>query len=153
MMKHKEHITTSCAGMKTTNNFFTGRGSLIYADNFVSIRLLKEALVKKYRLTILEESASHIKCKIIRYARLYGAPILFPNPTLTLIIKKESGKNILYYDFQWPEYYLVAVLSVLAGITSRNIILFLLVFIFFGGFVFLDTKWVSSRIRKIISTL
>ena len=136
--------------IKTTNNFITGSGSLIYDDNFVSIRLLKEALLKKYRLAILEESATHIKCKIIRYARLYGAPILFPNPTLTLIIKRETEKTIVHYDFQWQEYYLVAFVAVLAGITSRNITLFILVLVFFGSLVFLDTKWVSSRIRKII---
>jgi hypothetical protein len=101
----------------------------------------------------LEESAAHFKCKIIRYARLYGAPIIFPNPTLTLEIKRESEKNILHYDFQWPEYYLVAFIAALAGIISRNVLLSLVVFAFFGSLVFLDTKWVSSRIRKIISNI
>ena len=139
--------------IKITKNFITGSGSLIYDDKFVSIRLLKEALLKKYRLAILEESAAHIKCKIIRYARLYGVPIIFPNPTLTLIIKRETEKNILHYEFQWPEYYLVAFVAVLAGITSRDIIFFLLVLVFFGSLVFLDTKWVSSRIRTIISKI
>lgn len=136
-----------------TTNFITGSGSLVVEDKFISMRLVKEALTKKYRLRILEESADHIKCKIIRYARLYGAPILFPTPTLTLDIKRESEKTMLNYDFRWPEYYLVALGAVLAGIMSRDKTLFLVAFAFFGSLVFLDTKWVSSRIRKIISNI
>lgn len=139
--------------IRTTNNFITGSGSLIFGDRFVSIRLIKEALLKKYRLAILEESATHFKCKVIRYARLYGAPIIFPNPTLTLDIKRESQTNILHYDFHWPEYYLVAFLAVLTGITLKDVVLFLFVLVFFGGLVFLDSKWVSSRIRQIISNI
>jgi hypothetical protein len=132
-------------------NFISGSGPIALDDKFVSIRLVKEAVQKKFRLAVLEESSTHMKCKIIRYARLYGAPIFFLNATAEFDIKRESDSNTLIINYYWPDYYLVAVAASAAGIISKNISFFLLALVFFGGLVFLDTKWVTSRIRKLIS--
>lgn len=131
-------------------NFITGSASISFDDNFVSVRLIKEAIQKKYRLTVLEETPTHMKCKIIRYARLYAAPFFFLNATAQFDIKKDSHDNTLIINFFWPDYFLVAAVALAVGI-SKGISLFLLALVFFGGLVFLDTKWVSSRIRKLIS--
>lgn len=133
-------------------NFITGSAPISLDDKFVSIRLIKEAIQKKYRLTVLEESPTHMKCKIIRYARLYAAPFFFLNATAQFDIKRETDSDTLLINYSWPDYYLVAGIALAAGIISKDIILFLLLLVFFGGLVFLDTKWVSSRIRKLISS-
>lgn len=137
--------------IKAITNFITGNSPIPLSDKFVSIRLVKEAIEKKYRLAVLEESSTYMKCKIIRYARIYGAPIIFPSATAKFDIKRESDRNTLTINYNWPDYYLVAVAASAAGIISRNIILFLLALVSFGGLVFLDTRWVSSRIRQLIS--
>ncbi len=136
--------------IKSLTNFITGSGSIAFDDQFVSIRLIEEAIRKKYRLAILEESPTHMKCKLIRYARLYAAPFIFLNATAQFDIKKDKNDNTLIIKFSWPEYYLVAAVALAVGI-SKGVTLFLVALGFFGGLVFLDTTWVSSRIRKLVS--
>lgn len=133
--------------------YINGNGTILMDDKFISIRLIKEALERNYRLRIIDESSTHLKAKIIRYARLYGAPILFPNATIDIHIEKEDDKNTLQYWFAWPDYYLVIIGAVIAGIDSRSVVFPLLVLLFGGLLVFLDTKWVSSKINKILKHL
>lgn len=148
--------------------FFTGSGKIVFEDKFISIGLIRDALEKKFRLVILEESAIHMRCKIIRYARLYAAPALFiPNSVINVVIKREEEITTLYYDFEWPEYYWVVAFAMLGGILSAtlprigsfieatiySIVFSGLILFFFGLLVFLDTKYVSSRIRRSLVSL
>ena len=147
--------------------FFTGSGSLAFDERFVSVRIVKDALDRTFKLRILKESTTRIKCKIIRSFRLYGGPVWWPNATMDLVIKKEGRMTRVYYDFKWPEYYMVLISSTLVGIFAVTLsidkplmesvldsgILFFLALSFFGLLVFLDTKYVASRIRRILFNL
>jgi hypothetical protein len=136
--------------IKTITNLITSSGSLLLDHEFISVRLIKEAVQKKYRLIVLEESPTHMKCKIIRYARFYGAPMVFPNPSVQFVIKKQPEGNTLLIDYHWPDYYLLLVLTIAAGIISQDLFYTTFILLLFGIAVFLDTKWVSTRIKKII---
>ncbi len=139
-------------------DFFHGNGTIVLRDKFLSLRIIKELLEKQFRIRVLEESSSHLRCKIVRFARLYAFPMPFPNPTLELTFKNEPQQSIIEYRFTCYDYYLLLIIPILFGISSQSwkatketLIAFLLLFLFFGGLILLDTKYIVFRIRKTIS--
>ena len=139
--------------------FFNGSGELHFENSFLSPRIVKEALERRFRLVAIEESTSHLQYKIIRFIRLYGGPAIFPQARIDITIHKENSRSSLYWHFIWPEYYvflvsfivLFAVVVFEKGMQAIPFLLFALVF--FAFLVFLDTKWVSRRVRKVLKEL
>jgi hypothetical protein len=134
--------------------FINGNGELHFQGVFLSPRVVKEALEKKFRLITIEESSHHVRYKIIRFFRLYGGPAIFPQARIDITIRKNNSHSSLYWHFIWPEYYvflvsfiiLFAVVVLDGGIERIPFLIF--AFIFTGFIVFADTKWVSRRVRK-----
>jgi hypothetical protein len=123
---------------------------------------------KHHRTIVIDESPRHLRCKTIRSLRLYGAPtIFFPKATLIIDVDHEENASALHYAFKRPEYYVVTISATLLGVLSSSLrpeapamnriavgfVSFLFLFLFFGLCVFLDTKLVSRRIRKILTSL
>ena len=143
-------------------DFFHGSGQIVLHDKFLSLRLVKETLEKKFRIRVLEESSSHLKCKIVRFTRLYGVPVFFPNPTLELTFKNENQESTIHYNFTCYDYYLLAIMATMFGssfmvISSEPSVIgaikeflfgFMIVLFFYGSLIFLDTKYLLFRIHK-----
>ena len=95
---------------------------------------------------------------------MFGGPWIGPHPVLSFKITTESGEAVIYYEFYWPEYYVIAVTTLLFGIASaiyaveRNFILrlkfgfmmFSIAFVISMFFIYVDVKYFSNRIRKVI---
>ena len=138
-----------------------GSGTLVVEDKFLSLRIVREALERKFKIVALEETSKYIKCKIVRFARLYGFPVPFPNPTLEVTFRNENSESSIKYFFTCYDYYLLALLPLPVALVQIawprqaffdnviDAIFILLISIFFFGFLmFLDTKYFMSRIRK-----
>jgi hypothetical protein len=143
--------------------FVDGSGELQFDEAFLSPRIVREALEKSFRLVVIEESAHQLRGKIVRYARIYAAPVLWPNATIRILFHREGAHFRLSWRFRWPDYYLLLLVPVLALleaakpphfmdaslILTSNLcfaVLFLLL-------IFLDTKWVSWRVRRVLEKL
>jgi hypothetical protein len=141
--------------MKQFINVINGSGELHFEGVFLSPRILREALQKKFRLITIEESNHHVRYKIIRLLRIYGGPAFFPQARLDITIRKSNSHSSLYWHFVWPEYYvfLVSIIVLCIAVLIDGQEISFPVIGFFGCcsalLVFLDTKWVSRRVRKI----
>lgn len=138
-------------------DFITGNGEITLKDKFISARLVEEALGKTFRLKVMEESPNSIKCKLVRFARIYGAPIIWPSARLAITIDNQT--DVIRYKFYWPDYFLLttliaAVFIFRGGHPLKEDFLFLLFALpLWAGIIFLDTKYVSSRVRKTLLKL
>ena len=148
--------------------FLFGGGKIDYSDRDVSIAVVRDALEKKFKLAVFSESSVHLDCKIIRHWRLYGGPhLMVPNSRMNIVINTEQNGTQLHYNFKWPEYYVIPVFAALAGILPMILLidrpfterllnslgLFLLALTFCGALVFLDTKYVAYRVRRLLSNV
>lgn len=124
------------------------KGEVYLRDKFVSPRLIKDALEKKFNVKVIDERHDYVKLKIIRLARIYGAPFIWPQATIEIWIENENDK--LIYEFFWPEYIALIIPFILFIVVEEHlkdfILFFIVAIIFFGGLMFLDTKWVSRRV-------
>jgi hypothetical protein len=138
-------------------DFITGNGEVILKDKFISVRLIVAALEKEFRLKVIEESPKSIKFKIVRFARIYGAPVIWPSASLSIVFDNEN--DTINYRFNWPEYYMLfPLLGVVLFVPGIKVIkedfpFLLLAIIFWAGIIFLDTKYVSSKVRKTLLKL
>ena len=82
--------------------FFSGNGKINTKGSFLSPRLIRESLEKKFRIIPIYESPQIMKYKIVRFARLYGAPVINPSSQLTIVINKDMKE--MTYSFIWPEW-------------------------------------------------
>jgi len=141
--------------------FFQRRGELHFKEVFLSPRLIREALDNQFRLATLEETNTHLRYRIIRFLRLYGGPMIWPQAEIDITIRRNRDRYTLYWHFFWPEYYLLLLWPVLFGIVAvvnekhEALPLFVLpVAVLFSGFLlFLDTMWVARRVRKAFTNL
>jgi len=128
----------------------TEKGEVFLKDKFLSTRLIRETLEKKFTVRVLDEGPNYIKFRIIRFGRLYGFPFIWPQASIEVWFKNETDK--LIYKFFWPEYLALIIPFILFLVVEeslRGIILFwVFALIFFGFIMFLDTRWVSRRVRK-----
>jgi len=142
--------------------FLNRSGAITLRDRCISVRLIEEALRKSYRILVLEETPRGLRCKIIRYARLLGVPWMGPHPTLSITVKRDSDETTVRYEFCWPEYYVVLAGAAIFGMAASSLkpdisfsrrvldglLMFSLGFAFFGLLVFLDSSYLSWRVRK-----
>ena len=119
-------------------------------NKFLSPRIIKDTLEKHFNVKIVDERSNYIKLRIIRLARLYGFPFIWPQASIEVWIKNEKDK--LIYEFFWPEYLALIIPLILFIFIEEQVRDFILFFvfalIFFGFLIFLDTRWVSRKIRK-----
>jgi hypothetical protein len=149
----------------SVRNFLHGYGEIDLKGGFTSPRLVIEAMKRSFRIRVLEESPGHIKCKIYRFVRLSGFPVIFPNPTIEIDWRQSPEGCLIEYCLTCYDYYLVAALafifgvgcsnmehalwaSLRAGVLGAGAVLFLS-----GGLVFADTKYLVRRIRKALLEL
>jgi len=136
--------------MTSLHNFLTGNGEVYLLNKFLSARLLKEALDKKFNVLIVEETPAYIKFRIIRWIRLYGAPFIWPQASIRIWIDNKNDK--LIFKFFWPEYLALIIPYSFFFILEQRIRevfpALVCALIFFTFLMFLDTKWVSRRVRK-----
>ncbi len=137
------------------------KGELNFGDRFISIKFIKEMLEKGNKILILEETEFLLKCRVFRIIRVFGGPWIGPQPVLYFRIEQKQEKTILYYDFYWLEYYMVAFCSAVFGFAigyfehsnlilriNAGLIAFLFCILFTGSGIFIDTKYYSKRLRK-----
>lgn len=138
-------------------DFITGNGGVTLKDKFLSVRLVEDALGKAFRLKVTEETPNFIKCKLVRFARIYGAPVIWPSATLSISIDNQT--DMIRYRFYWPDYFLlinlvVPILAFRGGYLLReDLTILLIAATFWAGLIFLDTKYVSNRVRKTLLRL
>ena len=131
-------------------DFITGNGKVILKDKFISVRLVEAALEKEFRLKVIEQSPKFIKFKIVRFARIYGAPAIWPSASLSIVIDNEN--DTINYKFYWPDYY---VLFLIVGVGlfvpgfDFPFSVVLLGVIFWAGMIYLDTKYVCPKFGKL----
>ena len=129
---------------------FTEKGEINFGDKFLSPRIIKDTLGKYFNVSVIDERSNYIKLRIIRWARLYGFPFIWPQASIEIWIKNENDK--LIYEFFWPEYLTLIIPLILFFFIEermREFIVFVfLAVIFFGFLIFLDTRWVIRRVRK-----
>lgn len=110
---------------------------------------------------MLEETALEQKYKIVRFARLYGGPFVYPSATVNFSINRTD--NTVICKFVWPEWYLLLFSffgfgvslyhSLDDGLDLKSALISGVEFAFFSCLfislaVFLDTKYVARKIRK-----
>lgn len=149
----------------SVRDFLHGCGEIDLKGGFASTRLVTDTLKRTFRIRVLEESPSHVKCKIIRFARLYGFPVLFPNPTLDIAWASRAESRVINYCLTCYDYYVIASLAFVFGISCSTLEHTLwaalkmglfgvaMVLLIFGGLVFIDTKYLVHRIRKTLLDL
>jgi hypothetical protein len=143
--------------------FVDGSGEIQFKEAFLSPRIVREALETRFRVVVIEETAHQLRGKIVRYARLYAAPVFWLHPTIRILISREGVCCRLSWNFRWPDYYMLLLVPVLAiflatptsHVMDTSLILssgvcFVFVFLLL---IFLDTKWVSWRVRRTLETL
>jgi len=122
---------------------------------FLSPRTVKDALGKYFNVSVIDERSNYVKLRIIRLARLYGFPFIWPQATVEVWINNENDK--LIYEFFWPEYLALIIpfiLFIVLPQRPRDFILFyVFALIFFGLLMFLDTRWVSKRVRRAFESI
>lgn len=140
------------------------RGVVYVRDRIVSIAHIERALRRMYRIQVLEETHKGVRCKLIRNLRFIGSPWLGPHTTLSVVLDKRDDGTILQYEFQSPEYYIGLVVATLIGICTSalsgspswlrralsGLIAFGIGFIFFSLLIYLDSMYVSWRIRRLL---
>jgi hypothetical protein len=135
-------------------DFFTGNGAITVKDKVLSLRFVKNALEKVFRLKVIEESPNYIKYKIVRFARIYAVPVIWPSATISIYVDNKT--DTIRYRFYWPDYYMLLFLvSVLffPPLSKDFILLIPLALVFWLVLIFLDTKYVSIRIRSALRKL
>jgi len=60
------------------------RGEIYVGDEFLSPRLVKDALGKKFNVSVIDERSKYVKLRIIRLARLYGFPFIWPQASIEI---------------------------------------------------------------------
>jgi hypothetical protein len=136
-----------------SKNIFIGNGIINVVEENISINLLKEEIEKKYRLKVMKESSTYIKCKILRVFSIFGflgESSIFPNPTLTIKLDKKLNKELLTINFFWPDYYYIMITALISGIISMTFILPIFVLLSFGILDFVHSEYVYIRIWKIL---
>jgi hypothetical protein len=135
-------------------------------DSFVSSRIIREKMEKHFKFVEAEESESDQKYKIVRFARLFGGPFVYPSATVNFSIDRKE--NSVSCQFFWPEWYLLLFsvfgfgvsvyhsldegASIRAALTDgAEFAIFSCLFISIT--VFLDTKYVARKIRKLLLTI
>jgi len=73
------------------------KGEIYLRDKFIWPRLIKDVLRKTFNVSIIDEGPNYIKFRIIRLARLYGFPFIWPQASIEIWIKNENDK--LIYKF------------------------------------------------------
>ena len=136
-----------------SKNIFIGNGVINVVEENISISHLKEEIEKRYRLKVMKESSTYLKCKILRMFSIFGflgESAIFPNPTLTIKLDKILNKDLLTINFFWPDYYYIMIVALISGIISMTFILPIFVLLFFGIQAFVLSEYVSLRIWKIL---
>lgn len=143
--------------------FLSGNCKIDMQDSFVSPRIIKEKVEKHFKLVEAEETPSKQKYKIVRFARLYGGPFVYPSASVSFSINRKE--NSVTCQFLWPEWYLLLFsvfgfgVSVyhsldeganLRGAITDGIEFAIFSCLFISLAVFLDTKYVARKIRKIL---
>jgi hypothetical protein len=149
------------AVIQSVAGFFQRGGELHFKEAFLSPRLIREALESRFRLATIEETSTYLRFKIIRFLRIYGGPMIWPQAEIDITIKRIGNSFTLYWHFFWPEYYLLLLWPILFGLGALTneqrvgVTIFALpVAILFSGFLFfLDTMWVARRVRKAFTNL
>ncbi len=100
------------------NNVLMEKGELNFENEFLSLRIVKEALSNKFKFVIQEESTKYLSCKIYRMARLFGAPVPFPNPNLDLEIVSTQDESKIKYRFLSYDYHLLIAAIVVINLGS-----------------------------------
>jgi len=135
-------------------------GEIHFHDAFLSPRLVREALEKRFRLVPVQETSTHLRLKIIRLFRLYGGPMIWPQAQIDITLRKDGDGYTLSWYFYWPEYYALLLWPVLFGLVDltgprfQRFVSMLFAAILFNGFLFfLDTIWVARTTRKAFQRL
>jgi len=136
-------------------NFLKENGEINLRGKFLSSRLVKDALGKKFNVRVVEEAPDYIKCRITRFVRHYGAPFIWPQASIEIWIDNKNDK--LIYRFFWPEYLALVIPFFFFFIIEKSvqevIVFFVFALIFFGFVLFLDTRWVSRKVRKAFESI
>jgi hypothetical protein len=149
------------------SKFYIEQGEVNLNDKFISLRLVKEALERDLRIAVIDESSKHLSCKMIRWARLYGAPSIFPHPKLELRFIDRNNMTIIRYRYQNNDLILALICtsvfialgpqifetaSIWAGL-GYGFLLFVGFSIFAWLAVFLDTKYYVYLIKKALKKI
>ena len=141
-------------------------GVIDLGTNFVSLRLIKDALERENKIKIIEETSSLIRCHVYRTKFNYGGTA-FLCPTILLKIETHNHDTKIIYDFFWPDYYissfvvLVFTIGSIISIAKAGVqyhvgilaIFFILVFCIAGNVTFLETRHCSKRLRKALNEI
>lgn len=143
--------------------FFQGSGRITFKDKFISLRFIKDALEKDFKIVTQEETSKYLKCKIVRYMRLFGGPALLPFPTLEVQFNNENETSEIHYKFTSHDYIVsIIVLPVFFAFAALNgffennslaiqLIIGALVVTFLA--IFADTKYFSGRIKRALQKI
>ena len=98
----------------------TEKGEVFLKDKFLSPRLIKEILEKKFTVRVIDEGPYYIKLRIIRFGRLYGFPFVWPQASVEFWVDNETDN--LVYKFFWPEYFALIIPFILILLGMRDVL-------------------------------
>jgi hypothetical protein len=93
---------------------------------------------------------------------LYAVPVLFPNPSLEILIQNDKNEAVINYTITDYDYFMLTILVLSAGLASAGLelsegllgavrqgfIFSVFILLFFGSFVLIDARLFAHRIKK-----
>lgn len=153
-------------GTTIYRSIFSSNSKINIKGSFLSPRIIRESLEQKFKIVPIEESPQKMRYKIVRFARLYGAPVIYPSCQLTIVVNKDIG--VMTYSFIWPEWIMVMLTALGLGIAGGHFLnhgaavieqvfdgmqICLMALCIHGAMVFIDTKYVTSKVHKALKEL
>lgn len=125
-------------------------GEISTERKFVSLRHIRAALEDAFNFQIEKETSNSLKGRIVRFARIYGGPVVWPSATIEIQIDNEDSK--LFYTLYWPDYYMILCTVVLLFMVSSPsgppLFFCVAALAFHSLMIYLDTLYVKSRVKR-----
>jgi hypothetical protein len=105
-------------------------------ESFISVINLRNRIKNKFKTKTLSETSTSFSFKIIRFARLFGAPVFFPNPIFNVEVLKEGENTKVHCELLVFDYFFIYIAVFVFG--------FILFFTDFHGSNPIDIKGNAS---------
>ena len=126
---------------------------------------MRGKIKKSFNTRVIYETSSSFSNRIIRYARLFGAPVLFPNPTFNVELLREKENTKIKCELIVFDYFLIYIGVILLGFVlfltdvsesisigfKANIGILFVAFVVGNIAVLLDSKYFLFLLKKALN--
>lgn len=143
-------------------DLITERGIIDLQGSYISIFNLKNKIEKSFNTKPISETSNSFSCKMIRFARLFGAPMFFSRPILNVELIREGGNTKIQCELIVFDYFMVYISIIILGFVlffsdffsspqigiKENVGILITAFVFGNIAVLLDSKYFLYLLKK-----